>query len=95
MLDEAKSKKDSDDAEFKNSMFGHAFMNQNPDLYKKVYPEDFGMDEEELEELEWIIPQSEEEALAMFNEVVAGSSDPVTPDPLLSLPLLVESPRRR
>lgn len=91
MLEEAKSKQDSDSAEFKNTMFAHAFVNQNPDLYKKIYPDDFGMSfEEEMEEIEWMIPESEEEAMALFNMAQTDVEQP--DDSWRALPLLVESP---
>lgn len=49
-------------------MLIHAFLSQNPELFKKIYPEDFGISPEEEMLLEFQVPQSEAEALAMFEE---------------------------
>lgn len=91
MLEETKVDRESEATEFKNMMFGHAFLSANPDLYKKIYPEDFGMSiEDELDQIEWAIPASEAEALAMFDAVVSELHEPDELDGWRSLPLLAE-----
>jgi len=69
MLNEQKIERDKEQARFKTDMFNHAWASQNRELYSKVWPEDFGMTPEEEQNLEFIIPESEEEALAMFAEL--------------------------
>ncbi len=71
LVSEQKTKQNKDRVQFKNDMFNHAFMSQNRELYTKVYPEDFGMSPVDEEDLEFIIPESEEEALSMFAELDA------------------------
>lgn len=91
MLEETKVNREAEATEFKNTMFGHAFLSANPDLYRKIYPEDFGMNiEDELDQIEWAIPASEAEALAMFDAVVSELREPDELDEWRALPLLAE-----
>jgi len=53
-------------AEFKNMLFAHALVNQNPDFFFKMYPQDFGMSEDDEAELEWQVPRSEAELQRMI-----------------------------
>lgn len=63
---------EQDDAEaaaaFKNMLFAHALVNQNPEFFFKMYPQDFGMSEDEEAELEWQIPRTEAELHKMMAE---------------------------
>jgi hypothetical protein len=55
-------------AEFKNMLFAHALVNQNPDFFFKLYPQDFGMSEEDESQLEWQVPRTEAELQKMMAE---------------------------
>ena len=50
--EEAESKSDS----YRDTLFAHAFVSQNPELFESLYPEIFGTDESELE---WITDPNE------------------------------------
>lgn len=54
-------------AEFKNMLFAHSFATQNPELYKKLFPEDL-----EGEEDEFVVPGSPEELQKMIAEFHAS-----------------------
>lgn len=56
---EAEEEGDKEAIDFKNSLFAHAFMGQNPDLFMKLYPQDFGMAPEEEQWLEPELPMGD------------------------------------
>ncbi len=63
------------EAEFKNHLFMHAYGSQNPELYQKVFPEEFGQQFEDLEDIDWVIPGSEREALSLFDDLQEEADD--------------------
>lgn len=64
---------------FKNMMFAHTFAPENVELYKRLYPDDFGLDARDEMMLEWEIPETADEVERMMDELRAtgwsGSND--------------------
>jgi hypothetical protein len=54
---------------FKGTLFAHAFVSQNPELFQKLYPEVFGMSIEDELQLEFEHPQSPGELASLMNEL--------------------------
>jgi hypothetical protein len=64
---------DEEQAEqFKGLLFAHSMVNQNPELFRTLYPEVFGLSEEEEMMLEFDHPQTPEEVEALMNELRAA-----------------------
>lgn len=42
-----------DQLDYQDTLFAHAFISQNPDLFEKLYPEVFGLDEKNLDPDFW------------------------------------------
>lgn len=58
--------KDEDQAEaFKNLVFAQAFASENPELYAKLYPEDF----EEHASLEWERPETPDDVVQLMQDL--------------------------
>jgi hypothetical protein len=68
MEKEAEEQIERSSIEFKNLAFVHAYMAQNPKLYDVIYPRE-GLTPQEEEELEWEIPQTEEDVMRMMAEL--------------------------
>lgn len=61
---------------FKNLMFAHTWAQKlGPPLYQRLYPEDVGMSKEQEDELDWIIPSTQEEGTIMLQEFAAEGFD--------------------
>jgi hypothetical protein len=56
------------DEQFQGLMFAHAFMNDNKNYYRELYPERELTFEQE-DELDWEIPQTEADVAAMMAEL--------------------------
>ena len=82
-------KRESTKAEFKNTLFAHGLVNQNPRLFFKLYPEDYGMDEEEEQELDFAIPTSESDLSRMIAEFGGEEGEFVPAESLRGLPLAI------
>lgn len=41
-----RDKQEQHAADYQDTLFAHAFLNQNPELMKELYPEIFGMEDE-------------------------------------------------
>lgn len=62
--------RDEDQAEaFKGQLFAHSMVNQNPELFQKLYPDVFGISEEQERELEFERPQNAYELQELMNEL--------------------------
>lgn len=57
--------------EYKNTLFAHAFMTDNPKLFIEMYPKDAGKEFDE-ENVEFAVPGSPEEMQAMMREFGLG-----------------------
>lgn len=87
---EAKAKNEIKEAKFKNDLFIQAFGDR--EIYAKVYPEEFGMSiEEELANLEFMIPGSEQEALELFREFEGYDDEQPSGEPARNLPLMAST----
>lgn len=69
MEEEFEGEQKKREASYKDSLFAHAFINQNPKLYRALYPEDFGLDEEAEKGIEWEVPKTPAEIEAMLDEL--------------------------
>lgn len=58
MRKEMEEKDERAAAQFKDNLFAHALINQNPELFFKLYPQDFGMDPKDEAELGFEIPET-------------------------------------
>lgn len=54
---------------FKSLMFGQAFMQGNRELFQLLYPADMGLTPEQEAEIEWEIPETQEDMEAMLAEL--------------------------
>lgn len=66
-------------------MFLLSHVVQDRELYSKIYPEDFGMTFEEEQDLNFQVPQSEEEFMEMLAEF--GEEPPGVTNEYIDLPL--------
>lgn len=68
----------AEDAELldKNNLFAHAVINGNPELYFKLFPQEFGISPEEEQGLDWEIPQTPGDVDEMIAELQATGWDP-------------------
>jgi tellurite resistance protein len=70
MQEEMEAESENRERIFKNEMFGHAFLTQNPELFQKIFPTEIdGLTEEEEEQIEWLVPESPMEAMQMLEEI--------------------------
>lgn len=80
MGEEIEAKDEAEATHFKNLLFAHAFANDNTKLFSTLYPDEFGLSEEDEERMEWDRPESQddiEDMLADLREVgFGGSSEP-------------------
>lgn len=49
MESDAKDEMLSTQNTYRDTLFAHAFVNQNPELFEALYPDIFGVDEDELD----------------------------------------------
>lgn len=70
MEHEEKDKAERSRVQYRDTLFAHAFVNGNPELFEKLYPEVFGVDEESIE---WITDPLE------FEDFLANEYG-ITPD---------------
>lgn len=64
MSSEDKERGELATAQYRDTLFAHAFMSQNPPLFEKLYPEIFGADEEEVE---WMTDPDDFETFMLQN----------------------------
>lgn len=67
MQHEAEEKSDEQSNRFRDELFAHAFVNQNPDMFRTLYPEVFGVEDESI--IEWEIPENEVDFEEMMDEL--------------------------
>jgi hypothetical protein len=61
---------DEEQAEaFKGLLFAHSMVNQNPELFQKLYPDVFGLSEADERELDFERPNSPYELQQLMNEL--------------------------
>jgi hypothetical protein len=56
-------------AAFKDNLFAHALVNQNPEMFFKLYPADFGMSDEDEAKLEFEVPESPADFARLMDEL--------------------------
>jgi hypothetical protein len=62
--------RDEEQAEaFKGTLFAHSMVNQNPELFQKLYPDVFGLSEEEEYLLEFERPETPADLQRLMNEL--------------------------
>lgn len=55
--------------EFKNLIFAHDVVKQNPGIFHELYPQDAGLSPEDEEELEYVVPETMGEAERMLADL--------------------------
>lgn len=68
MREDQKDAEEETSAQFQGLLFAHAFMHENKAMYRELYPE-VGLTPEQEAELEWEIPQTEEDVAQMMAEL--------------------------
>lgn len=64
MGSEEKEQNELATAQYRDTLFAHAFMSQNPLMFEKLYPEIFGVDDEEVE---WMTDPEDFESFMLEN----------------------------